>query len=29
VKIAPSLVGNAWYMQVEGYNKRASVRRMK
>lgn len=29
VKITPSLVGNAWYMQVEGYNKRASVRRMK
>ena len=29
VKITPSMVGNAWYMQVEGYNKRASVRRMK
>ncbi|KQY49671.1 hypothetical protein ASD14_13145 [Lysobacter sp. Root494] len=29
VRITPSLVGNAWYMQVEGYNKRASVRRTK
>jgi len=29
VKITPSLVGNAWYMQIEGYNTRASVRRLK
>ena len=29
VRITPSLVGNAWYMQIEGYNKRASVRRTK
>lgn len=29
VKITPSLVGNAWYMQIEGYNTRASVRRTK
>lgn len=29
VTIMPSLVGNAWYMQIEGYNKRASVRRTK
>ncbi|MFC5569820.1 hypothetical protein ACFPN1_07075 [Lysobacter yangpyeongensis] len=29
VKITPSLVGNNWYMQVEGYNTRASVRRVK
>lgn len=29
VKITPSLVGNNWYLQVEGYNKRASVRRVK
>lgn len=29
VKISPSLVGNAWYLQVEGYNTRASVRRIK
>lgn len=29
VKITPSLVGNAWYMQIEGYNTRASVRRVK
>lgn len=29
VKITPSLVGNSWYLQVEGYNKRASVRRVK
>lgn len=29
VKIAPSLVGNSWYMQIEGYNTRASVRRVK
>jgi hypothetical protein len=29
VKIAPSLVGNAWYMAIEGYNTRAKVRRVK
>lgn len=29
VRITPSLVGNAWYMQIEGYNTRASVRRTK
>lgn len=29
VKITPSMVGNAWYMQIEGYNTRASVRRTK
>ena len=29
VKITPSIIGNAWYMQIEGYNTRASVRRVK
>ena len=29
VKITPSVVGNAWYMQIDGYNTRASVRRTK
>lgn len=29
VKITPSLLGNAWYMQIEGYNTRASVKRVK
>ncbi len=29
VKITPSLIGNNWYMQIEGYNTRASVRRVK
>lgn len=29
VKITPSLVGNAWYMAIEGYNTRAKVRRVK
>ncbi|GAB3105457.1 hypothetical protein GCM10027159_34950 [Lysobacter terrae] len=29
VRIAPSLFGNAWYMQIEGYNTHASVRRVK
>jgi hypothetical protein len=29
VRITPSLVGSAWYMQIEGYNTRASVRRTK
>lgn len=29
VKINPSLVGNAWYMAIEGYNTRAKVERIK
>jgi len=29
VKITPSLVGNAWYLQVQDYNKRAKVQRVK
>lgn len=29
VRITPSLIGNAWYMQIDGYNTRASVRRTK
>ncbi|QNP41278.1 hypothetical protein [Lysobacter solisilvae (ex Woo and Kim 2020)] len=29
VKISPSLIGNNWQLQVEGYNKRAAVRRVK
>ena len=29
VRITPSLVGNAWYMAVEGYNTRAKVERIK
>lgn len=29
VRITPSLVGNAWYMAVEGYNTRARVERVK
>ena len=29
VRIAPSLVGNNWFMQIDGYNTRASVRRIK
>lgn len=29
VEITPSLVGNAWYMRVEGYNTRAKVERVK
>jgi len=29
VKITPSVIGNAWYMQIEGYNTRASVKRVK
>lgn len=29
VRITPSLVGNSWYMQIDGYNTRASVRRTK
>ena len=29
MKISPSLVGNAWYMAIEGYNTRAKVERIK
>jgi hypothetical protein len=29
VKITPSVIGTAWYMQIDGYNTRASVRRTK
>jgi hypothetical protein len=29
VKITPSLVGNAWYLAIDGYNTRAKVRRVK
>lgn len=29
VRITPSLVGNAWYMAVEGYNTRAKVERIR
>ena len=29
VRITPSLVGNAWYMAIEGYNTRAKVERVK
>jgi hypothetical protein len=29
VRITPSLIGNSWYMQIEGYNTHASVRRVK
>lgn len=29
VTISPSLLGNAWYMAVEGYNTRANVKRVK
>ncbi|RPE75439.1 hypothetical protein [Vulcaniibacterium tengchongense] len=29
VRIAPSLIGGAWYMSVEGYNTRAKVERVK
>ena len=29
VKITPSLVGNSWYLAVEGYNTRAKVQRVK
>lgn len=29
VKITPSLIGNAWYLQVKGYNTRAKVQRVK
>lgn len=29
VRITPSVFGNAWYMQIDGYNTRASVKRTK
>jgi hypothetical protein len=29
VKITPSMIGNAWYMAIEGYNARAKVQRVK
>lgn len=29
VKITPSLIGNAWYMAIDGYNTRAKVQRTK
>lgn len=29
VKITPGMVGNVWYMAIEGYNTRAKVRRVK
>jgi len=29
VRITPAVIGNKWYMQVEGYNTRAGVRRVK
>lgn len=29
VTIKPALIGNAWYMQVKGYNARAKVQRVK
>ena len=29
VKIEPSLIGNAWYLSIEGYNSRAKVTRNK
>jgi len=29
VRITPSIVGNNWFMQIEGYNTRASVKRVK
>lgn len=29
VKITPSLIGNAWYLAIDGYNTRAQVRRVK
>ena len=29
VKITPSMIGNAWYLQVQGYNTRAKVQRVK
>lgn len=29
VRLSPSMVGNAWYMAIEGYNTRAKVQRVK
>lgn len=29
VKLTPSMIGNAWYLQVQGYNTRAKVQRVK
>lgn len=29
IKITPSMVGNAWYLSIEGYNSRAKVQRIK
>lgn len=29
VRITPSVIGNAWFLQVDGYNTRAKVRRIK
>lgn len=29
VRITPSVMGNAWYLQIDGYNTRAKVRRIK
>lgn len=29
VRITPSLIGNAWYLAIEGYNTRAKVQRVK
>jgi hypothetical protein len=29
VKITPSLIGNAWYLAIDGYNTRAKVQRVK
>ena len=29
VRITPSIMGSKWYMQIEGYNTRAGVRRVK
>lgn len=29
VRITPSVIGNNWYMQIDGYNTHASVRRVK
>ena len=29
VRITPSVIGNSWFMQVDGYNTRAKVRRTK
>lgn len=29
VKIKPGMIGNAWYLQIQGYNTRAKVQRVK